>query len=114
MTSNGNPGLAWPGENTGPTPPPEYHERARDDDRLTRKPLPLWDRFKFLVLLAALWGVLLWATMVDNPIIPFQDAVRDTLRSKWWVLALLGVELIRQTHYLISEHSAAYHQFWTK
>ena len=27
---------------------------------------------------------------------------------------LFGIELIRQIHYLISEHSAAYHQFFTK
>ncbi|MGH9276549.1 MAG: AAA family ATPase [Acidimicrobiales bacterium] len=114
MTSNGNPGLAWPDHDTGPTPPPEYKGRPRDDDRLTRKPLSPWDRTKFLVLLVAVFGVMLWATMIDNPIIPFQDALRDTVNSKWWILALIGLELARQIHYFISEHSAGYNQFWTK
>jgi cell division protease FtsH len=36
--------------------------RPRDEDSLTRKRLPLWDRIKWLVLLAALWLILVWRT----------------------------------------------------
>jgi cell division protease FtsH len=97
------------------TPPtgPQFTSRPRDDDRPTRKPLALWDRVKYLLLLAALFGFFVWADMADNPLLPFADAVRDEVRSKWWILLLAAIELVRQAHYLISEHSAAYHRFWT-
>ena len=113
MSSNGTPGLPAPG-GAGSTPPPQYVGRLRDEDRKTRKPLPLWDRVKILVLLCGVWALMLWAELVDNPIIPFEDAVRDTVRSKWWILALAGLELLRQIHYLISEHSEGYHHFWSE
>ncbi|MDQ4097999.1 MAG: hypothetical protein M3144_09055, partial [Actinomycetota bacterium] len=92
MTPSQEPGrgLAWPDHDTGPTPPSEG--RQRHDETQTRKPLPLWDRVKFLVLLAVLWNLLLWALIADNPIIPFGDAVNETLRTKWWIVALAGLE----------------------
>ena len=34
-------------------------------------------------------------------------------RSGAWVFVLLGLEALRQIHYLISEHWAGYHRFWT-
>ena len=111
MSSNGTPGLSPPG--TGPAST-EYTSRIRDEDRTTRKPLSFWDRSKFLVMLGVAFGVLLWAELVDNPIIPFNDALRDTVQSKWWLLALAGLELLRQIHYLISEHSASWYRFWTE
>ena len=38
----------------------------------------------------------------------------DQLRTGWWVFILLGLEVLRQVHFLISEHSAAYNRFWTE
>ncbi len=93
---------------------PQFTSRPRDDDRLTRKPLALWDRVKYLLLLAALFWFFVWAEIADNPLLPFNDAVNDTARAKWWIFLLGGVELVRQVHYLISERSAAYHRFWTQ
>ena len=92
---------------------PQFTSRPRDDDRPTRKPLSLWDRSKYLLLLAALFGFFVWADMADNPLLPFRDAVNDEAFSKWWIFALGGIELLRQVHYLISEHWARYHHFWT-
>src|SRR5437879_12463255 len=106
-------GLAWPDHDTGPVPPPEYRRRERDEDRLTRKPLALWDRIKFLVLLAGAFGVFVWAAMSDNALLPFGDAFNQQLRAKRWIVVLLAIEVIRQVHYLISERSARYHQFWS-
>lgn len=71
-----------------------------------------WDRTKFLVLLSGLWLMLVWAAMAEDPNLPFSDAVRQHVRSAAWVLVLLGVETLRQVHYLISEHSAGYHRAW--
>src|SRR6478735_11249772 len=87
--------------------------RPRDEDRRTRKPLPLWDRIKFLVLLTAVWFLLVLNTASSNPLIPVADAFRIQLRSGFWVIVLMGLEVIRQIHFLISEHWAGYHQFWT-
>ena len=97
-----------------PPPPPPPSGRSRDGDRLTRKPLSLWDRIKFLLLLTLVWFVLVWSTMANNPLIGFSDAMRIEVRTGWWVFILLGLEVLRQVHFLISEHSAAYNRFWTE
>ena len=88
--------------------------RPRDDERPTRKPLPIWDRIKFLLLLVLLWFVLVWSVMASDPLVGFVDAMRIEVTSGWWVFALFALELIRQLHFLISEHWAGYHRFWTK
>jgi len=87
--------------------------RPRDDDRPTRKPLAFWDRIKFLLLLVLLWFVLVWSVMANDPIVGFMDAMRIEVRSGWWVFVLGGLEVIRQIHFLISEHSRRYYRFWT-
>jgi cell division protease FtsH len=88
-------------------------ERPRDEDRRTRKPLPLWDRVKFLLLLTLIWFILVWSAMANDPQIPFADAMRIEVRSGAWVFVLAGLEALRQIHFLISEHWAGYHRFWT-
>jgi cell division protease FtsH len=87
--------------------------RPRDDDRPTRKPLPIWDRIKFLLLLVLIWFILVWSVMANNPLVGFQDAMRIETRSGVWVFVLIGLEALRQIHFLISEHWAAYYRFWT-
>jgi cell division protease FtsH len=110
----GKPGLAWPDHDTGPTPPPEYKSRERDEDRTTRKPLAWWDRIKLLLLLVGGFFVMSWATLAQFAgLISFREALTQTAESNWWILALAGLELVRQIHYFVSEHWAAYHRFWT-
>jgi cell division protease FtsH len=94
--------------------PPPDGGRPRDEDRLTRKPMSLWDRVKFLLLLVLVWFILVWSVMANDPLVGFSDAMRIELRTGWWVFVLIGLEVIRQIHFLISEHSAAYHRFWTQ
>jgi ATP-dependent Zn protease len=86
--------------------------RPREEDFLTRKPVPLWDRIKWLVLLAVIWFLLVWSLMADNPLVGFGDAVRIEVQLGWWVFVLAGLELVHQAHFLISERSARYNQFW--
>ena len=54
-----------------PVGPPEGlvspGERPRDEDRRTRKPLALWDRIKFLLLLTLIWFILVWSVMANDP-----------------------------------------------
>ncbi|MBO0818274.1 MAG: ATPase, partial [Actinobacteria bacterium] len=106
---------------TAPTGPQQGHEgvsppgvRPRDDERRTRKPLAFWDRIKFLLLLALIWVILLWSALINDPGIPFSDGVRIEVRAAAWVIVLAGLEALRQIHFLISEHWAGYHQFWTQ
>jgi cell division protease FtsH len=93
--------------------PPQPGPRIRHDDLPTRKPMALWDRLKFLILLILVWFILVWSLMADVPIIPFTDAMSLEVRSGWWVFLLIGLEALRQVHFVISEHSASYHRFWT-
>jgi cell division protease FtsH len=88
-------------------------ERPRDEDRRTRKPLAPWDRVKFLLLLTLVWWILVWNAMANNPLLPLQDAMRIQARQAAWVFVLLGLEALRQIHFLTSEHWAGYHRFWT-
>ena len=115
MDSHGDDGagLAWPDHDAGPTPPPES-DASRRAERETRRPLAFWDRAKFLVLLSGTWLVLVWAAMADDPNLPFADAARIQARSAAWLLVLLGLEALRQAHYLVSEHWSGYHRFWTE
>ena len=88
--------------------------RPRLDEMPTRRRSGIWDRIKILLLLVGLLGFFVAAEIADNPILPVSEAINETLRSKVWLLVLIGLELLRQLHYLVSEHSAPYHQFWTK
>ena len=103
-------GLAPPDE--GPTF--GFKSRERLEDRATRKPMALWDRIKMLVLLVGLFVFFVLAETGDNPILPLSEAFRHQLESKWWIVALAGVEVLRQIHYKISETSAPWHRFWTQ
>jgi len=93
-------------------PPPPDGESAKTS-RQTRKPLALWDRIKFLILLILVWFGLVLALMGDDPLVGFSDALRIEARTGWWVFILIGLEVLRQVHFLISEHSARYYHFWT-
>ena len=98
-------------------PPPvvPVHEPVPDArDRKTRKPLFFVDRVKVSVLLIVFFWFSVVLKHADIPIMSWGDAVRDQLDAKWWLVALLGVEILRQIHYLIGEHSAAYNQWWLK
>jgi ATP-dependent Zn protease len=52
--------------------------------------------------------------MSNDPLLGLRDALRQAWRAKWWLEALFALELVRQVHYLISEHSARYHRFWSE
>ncbi|GAB3683782.1 AAA family ATPase [Actinocorallia lasiicapitis] len=80
----------------------------------TRKRLSFFDRSKYLLLLTLIWFALVWASMADNPLLPFADAARIQARDARWVFVLAGLELLRQTHFFVSERWSRYHVFWTE
>ena len=89
--------------------------RPRLSERERRIPATFWDRIKFVILLSGLWAcglAIVWTTTV-NPIGgPFADALRIAFHDYAWILVLLGIEVLRQFHYLIEEHSKGYYRFW--
>ena len=91
-----------------------HTERVRDSDRPTRRPLVFWDRVKFLLLLVLLWLVLVWSDMANDPIIGFKDAAREQVTKSAWLLVLIGLEVLRQLHFIVAEHWAAYYRFWSR
>lgn len=82
--------------------------------RKTRRPVELWDRVKFAILLLLIWPILVWSMMADNPLVGFADAARTQLREGWWVFILVGLEVLRQVHYLMSERSPGYYARWNR
>jgi cell division protease FtsH len=113
-------------EPAGATGPDGTHEgadglRAQDesrhpDDRPTRKRLSFWDRIKYLLLLTLIWFIMVWASMADDQLLPFGDAMRIQLRSSNGILlfVIAGLELLRQLHFFLSERWSGYHLFWTR
>ena len=94
---------------------------ARPDPRFpwktkgTRKPLSLWDRGKFLLLIALLFHLLVWNEYVRfGPPETWWDAEAQVAYNQQWLLWLAGLEVLRQIHFLVSEHSARYHGFWSR
>jgi cell division protease FtsH len=88
--------------------------RPREEDIPTRPTMFFWDRFRWLLLLVVIWLLLVWSLMADDPLVGFLDACRIQARIGWWVFVLIGLELIHQVHFFISERSPAYHQFWLR
>jgi cell division protease FtsH len=72
-----------------------------------------WDRLKILLGLIALWWILVWATITNNPVEPFRVALGHELRTLLWLEVLMGIEALRQIHYLVSEHSRRWNHFWS-
>jgi ATP-dependent Zn protease len=113
MTAPSDPAGAHPHE--GLTPPAEPPAAAAPPPRRpTRPKAPLWHRLRLLLLLGLIWLVVVWSAMADNPLLPFADAVRIHVVESQWLLWLMGLELLRQVHYFVSERSPGYHRFWTE
>ena len=88
--------------------------RPRDTDRKTRVHLAFYDRVKFLLLFAITFFVLAWASMADNPLLSFTDALSQTANDKKWLLILAAIEIVRQIHFILAEILAPYHGIWIK
>ena len=48
----------------------------------TRKPAPLWDRVKFLLLAWGLFIFFVWSEMAAVPILSFEDSLDRVLQAK--------------------------------
>ena len=88
--------------------------RLRDTDRKTRVHLALFDRIKFFLTFVLVFVVLVWASLANDPILTIHDAIVQQIHSRWWLLALFGIEVIRQIHFILAEKLAQYHGFWNR
>jgi cell division protease FtsH len=88
--------------------------RPRDTDRKTRIHLSFYDRIKFLLLFGVTYLVLTWSSLAENPILSVEDALRETARSKSWLIVLAVIEVIRQIHFILAEVLAPYHGIWKR
>ena len=88
--------------------------RLRDTDRKTRVSLSPFDRLKFITLFIGVFFILVWSDLANNPILSFNDAVIENLNSRWWLLLLSFIEVLRQLHFFASEHLEHYHGAWSK
>jgi ATP-dependent Zn protease len=115
MSFDPETGLAEPSVTPPPPPGLEYKSRERDEDRPTRKPMAWWDRAKILLLLVGGFMLLVWSTLAQfESLLSFKDAFLQTLHQQVWLVILIAVEMIRQAHFLVSEHIASYHRFWSQ
>lgn len=88
--------------------------RLRDSDRKTRVHLALFDRLKFFLLFILVFVILIWASMANDPILTFHDAVTNQINSRWWLITLFGIEALRQIHFGLAETLAPYHGGWVR
>jgi ATP-dependent Zn protease len=94
----------------------ERQSRPRESERTTRRPVALWDRIKIVLLLVGAWLFMVSIVWSDLRALspPFADVVQIALNDYGWLLVLAGLEVLRQIHYLIEEHSTTYYRFWQK
>ena len=91
------------------------HQPVIDDREPQLRPKMFFmDRIKVLILLTIVLLLCTSEQKTQIPLMTWGEAFRDQLRAKWWIVILFGLEVIRQIHNLISEHSKGYHAFWQK
>jgi hypothetical protein len=72
-------------------------------------------RAKFLVLIGFLFGLIVLTIYYQyEPLMTAGDAFARAVDSYWWLLALMGLEVIRQIHFFVCEHLTGYYQFWKR
>jgi ATP-dependent Zn protease len=77
--------------------------------------LAWWDRTKFLILIAALFGLLVWNEYLRiEPLGNWDDALVEIATAQRWLVILAGLEVVRQLHFVISERSVWYNRLWTE
>ena len=86
--------------------------RPRDADRRTRRRLDPWDRSKYLILGSVLFVFFWWQKLNANPIKSVVDGFWETVEKQAWIWILLGLEVLRQLHFVVAEHWSGYYRFW--
>jgi ATP-dependent Zn protease len=72
-----------------------------------------WVRLRLILLAVALWWVLFWAALVNNPILSFKACFDQEVHSLLWLEILGALEVLRQLSYFAAERSARWNRFVT-
>jgi cell division protease FtsH len=91
----------------------EFTSRPKESEREYRTPVHFWDRIRLLFFLLGAFVVLTLADVSASGI-SFRSALQDQVRTRWWLLVLALLEVIRQLHYYLQEQSKGYYRFWRK
>ena len=99
----------------GPYLDPRVHV-AEPEDREPRKRRKVFffDRIKLLIIIVVLLTLTTMYKSQQVGLMSVGDAIRDQIRAKLWLLIVAGLEVLRQIHYVISEHSERWHMFWDR
>jgi len=83
-------------------------------ERTTRRKTPLFDRLKVLIFLVVFGGFFVWKD-TNDPFTSLRQAFTDFANTTLGriVLVLVAVEVLRQIHYVVSEHWSGWHRFWS-
>lgn len=78
-----------------------------------RRKAPFFDRIKVTLFLVVVISFFVWKD-VNDPFTTLRESFFDFARTTLGrlLLVLLVLEVLRQIHYLISEHWAAYNRLW--
>ena len=98
-----------------PTPHMAAPHIPPPDDRVpkTRRKMMFYDRIKVLLVLSIILGFLIAKYHAEIPIISWGEAARNQIAAKTWILTLMGIESVRQLHYVASERSKGWNKFWS-
>jgi ATP-dependent Zn protease len=96
-----------------PAAPSMEGSRPKDSERTTRRSAQTWDRIRVGVFLLVAF-VLITAAGTSSTGLTFREVLREQARERWWLLALIGLEMIRQFHYFFEEQSPSYYAFWRR
>jgi cell division protease FtsH len=78
--------------------------RPKESERETRRPQILWDRIRIALFLAIAFLLVVWVRDANSGL-TFRETFRESVGRYWWLLALLGLEIVRQLVYYIQEQS---------
>lgn len=93
------------------TPTVERRRRKRGIKKARpgcRRPLMVYDRIKVSLVLLGTFLLLGLLKMADNPLVGFVDAARMTFNTYGWILTIFSIDVLRQLHYFVAEHSPKY------
>jgi cell division protease FtsH len=91
-----------------------FRSRPKEADRTTRRPVLFWDRIRIFVFYAALFAALVWTNDTYQHYGNLFNALKYGVHAYWWLVVLMGIEMVRQYHYLFEEHSKAYYGTWKR
>ena len=86
MSDQSTNGRTPPGPGGPRRPRVQFTRREREAERQTRRPMPLWDRIKFLLLLGGFFLVIVQASADRYHGLPFATVFRAMATRNAWLI----------------------------